>query len=33
MLAAFDDRSIRRGIIVAKGRYIACQTWMDALAE
>jgi predicted ester cyclase len=27
--AAFDDRSIRRGIIVAEGEYIACQTWID----
>jgi hypothetical protein len=25
---AFDERSIRRGIIVAEGDYIACQTWM-----
>jgi hypothetical protein len=27
--AAFDDRSIRRGIIVAEGEYIACQTWIE----
>ena len=27
--AAFDDRSIRHGIIVAEGRYIACQTWIE----
>jgi predicted ester cyclase len=27
--AAFDDRSIRRGIIVAEANYIACQTWME----
>jgi len=27
--AAFDDRSIRRAIIVVEGRYIACQTWME----
>src|SRR5580704_13414341 len=27
--AAFDDRSIRRGIIVAEGDYIACQTWIE----
>ena len=27
--AAFDDRSIRRGIIVAEGNYIACQTWIE----
>ena len=27
--AAFDDRSIRRGIVVAEGNYIACQTWIE----
>lgn len=27
--AAFDDRSIRRGIIIAEGEYIACQTWIE----
>jgi hypothetical protein len=27
--AAFDDRTIRRGIIVAEGPYIACQTWIE----
>ena len=27
--AAFDDRSIRRGIIVAEGEHIACQTWIE----
>jgi predicted ester cyclase len=27
--AAFDRRSIRRGIIVAEGNYIACQTWIE----
>ena len=27
--AAFDDRSIRRGIIVVEGNYIACQTWIE----
>jgi predicted ester cyclase len=27
--AAFDDRSIRHGIIVAEGHYIACQTWIE----
>jgi predicted ester cyclase len=27
--AAFDDRSIRRGIIVADGDFIACQTWIE----
>jgi predicted ester cyclase len=26
---AFDNRSIRRGIIVAEGDYMACQTWME----
>ncbi len=31
--AAFDDRSIRRGIIVAEGNYIACQTWIDRRAD
>ena len=27
--AAFDDRSIRRGLIVAEGDLIACQTWIE----
>ena len=27
--AAFDDRSIRRGIIVVEGLYMACQTWIE----
>ena len=27
--AAFDDRSIRRGIIVAEGLHVACQTWIE----
>jgi predicted ester cyclase len=27
--AAFDDRTIRRGIIVAEGNNIACQTWIE----
>jgi predicted ester cyclase len=27
--AAFDDRSIRRGIIVVEGDCIACQTWIE----
>lgn len=27
--AAFDDRSIRRGIIVVEGRHVACQTWIE----
>ncbi|WP_067449758.1 ester cyclase [Actinomadura macra] len=26
---AFDDRSIRRGIVVAEGDRIACQTWIE----
>ncbi|HLY68124.1 MAG TPA: ester cyclase [Puia sp.] len=26
--AAFDERSIKRGIIVAEGDYVACQTWI-----
>ena len=27
--AAFDDRSIRRGIIVVEGNYVACQTSIE----
>ncbi|WP_221329208.1 ester cyclase [Actinoplanes sp. L3-i22] len=27
--AAFDDRSIRRGIVVAEGEHLACQTWIE----
>jgi predicted ester cyclase len=27
--SAFDDRSIRRGIIVVEGLFVACQTWME----
>jgi predicted ester cyclase len=27
--AAFDERSIRRGIIIVEGNYIACQTWIE----
>ena len=27
--AAFDDRSIRRGIVVVEGNTIACQTWIE----
>jgi SnoaL-like protein len=27
--AAFDDRTIRRGIIIAEGEYIACQTRIE----
>jgi predicted ester cyclase len=27
--AAFDDRSIRRGITVVEGDTIACQTWIE----
>ena len=26
---AFDDRSIRRGIIIVEGNHVACQTWME----
>jgi len=26
---AFDDRSIRRGIIVIEGDHVACQTWIE----
>ena len=26
---AFDDRSIRRGIVIAEGNYVACQTWIE----
>ena len=26
---AFDDRSIRRGIVVTEGGHIACQTWIE----
>ena len=27
--AAFDDRTIRRGIVVVEGDVAACQTWME----
>lgn len=27
--AAFDDRSIRRGIVVVEGDLMACQTWIE----
>lgn len=27
--AAFDDRSIRRGVTVAEDDYVACQTWIE----
>jgi predicted ester cyclase len=27
--AAFDDLSIRRGITIAEGNYVACQTWIQ----
>ena len=27
--AAFEDRAIRRGIIVAEGDLLACQTWIE----
>jgi hypothetical protein len=26
---AFDDRTIRRGIILTEGEYMACQTWIS----
>jgi predicted ester cyclase len=26
---AFDDRSIRRGIIIVEENYVACQTWIE----
>lgn len=29
MRAAFDERSIRRGIMVVEGNYLACQTWIE----
>jgi predicted ester cyclase len=29
MRAAFDDRKITRGIIVAEGNTVACQTWIE----
>ncbi|KAB2676843.1 ester cyclase [Brucella tritici] len=29
--AAFDDRSIRRGIIIAEDNTIACQTWIEGI--
>lgn len=27
--AAFDDRSIRRGLMIAEGDHVACQTWIE----
>jgi predicted ester cyclase len=27
--SAFDDRSIRRGIIIVEGLNVACQTWIE----
>jgi hypothetical protein len=27
--AAFEDRSIRRGIILVDGNLVACQTWIE----
>ena len=27
--AAFDDRSIRRGVMVVEGHQVACQTWIE----
>lgn len=29
MRAAFDDRSIRRGVVVVEGDRVACQTWIE----
>lgn len=26
---AFDDRSIRRGIVIVEGHNVACQTWIE----
>lgn len=26
---AFEDRSIRRGVVVAEGDHVACQTWIE----
>jgi len=26
---AFEERSIRRGIVVVEGNHVACQTWME----
>ena len=26
---AFEERSIRRGIIIVEGQYVACQTWIE----
>jgi predicted ester cyclase len=26
---AFDDRTIRRGVVVVEGTTVACQTWME----
>jgi hypothetical protein len=28
---AFDDRSIRRGIVVVEGDHVACQTWIEGI--
>lgn len=27
--SAFVDRSIRRGLVIVEGEYIACQTWIE----
>ena len=27
--AAFDNRSIRRGVMVVEGHHVACQTWIE----
>jgi predicted ester cyclase len=26
---AFDDRAIRRGLVVVEGEYVACRTWIE----
>ncbi|MET7391510.1 ester cyclase [Streptomyces sp. NPDC005529] len=28
---AFDDRSIRRGMVVVEGNHLACQTWIEGM--
>ena len=27
--ASFDERSIRRGIVIVEGNHVACQTWIE----
>ena len=31
--AAFDDRSIRRGVMVVEGHQVACQTWIEGTSS